>query len=153
MNDQEVIQGLSALLDSRDERLITIMGNLLRSELVPIKSDLSEVKSDLIKVESRLTRVESDLSGVKTDLSGVKTDLSGVRTDLSEVKERVKCVELKLENEVSKRLDSLYDGYQGNREQIEELKVMEMETHSMIEALDIAKFIHSGNGNTLKVIK
>lgn len=146
MNDQEVIQGLSALLDSRDERLITIMGNLLRSELVPIKSDLSEMKSDLIKVESRLTRVESDLSGVKTDLSEV-------RTDLSEVKERVKCVELKLENEVSKRLDSLYDGYQGNREQIEELKVMEMETHSMIEALDIAKFIHSGNGNTLKVIK
>lgn len=83
----------------------------------------------------------------------VQLEVAPIKADLSDVKERVKCIELTLENEIPKRLDSLYEGYCGNRELIEELRVLEQETNSMVSALDIAKFVQSGNGKNLKVIK
>lgn len=114
MNDKELLQTITALLDSRDERLLEAIGELK-----------SAMQSEFVAVES----------------------------DLSDIKDRVKCIELSLENDIPKRLDSLYEGYQGNREMIEELKVMEQETNSMVSALDIAKFVQSGNGQNLKIVK
>jgi len=86
-----------------EEKIMDLLG-ILVSEVAEIKTDLADVKTDL--------------AGVKTDLADVKTDLADVKTDLAETKQTVARIEV----EHGRKLDALADGYQANREAIEEIR-------------------------------
>lgn len=86
-------------------------------------------------------------------LEPIKADISTIKDKVANIEERTLSIELTLENEIPKRFDSLYDGYKINREFIEKVSTMAEETSALVLALDIAKFVNSGNGKNLKIVK
>lgn len=88
-----------------------------------------------------------------TKLEPIKSEIASIKNKVSNIEERTLSIELTLENEIPKRFDSLYDGYKLNREFIEKVGTMAEETSALVLALDIAKFVNSGNGKNLKIVK
>lgn len=128
MAEMEIMEAFSKTLESNNKMLL----NEIRNTIEPIKTNIDDIQIKVNNIEAKMEKMQNDLS---------------------EVKDRILRVEVTLENDIPKRLDSLYEGYRGNHELIEELKIMEQETNSMVSALDIAKFIQSGNGQNLKIVK
>ena len=63
-----------------ENRLKTIVEEVVNRAVEPIKSDLAGVKEDL-------KGVRNEVAGVKEDLKGVRNEVAGVKEDLVEMKE------------------------------------------------------------------
>ena len=68
------------------------------------------------KVLTKLDGMESRLTGVETELTGVKSEVTTIKSELVEVKES----QIRMENEVSKKLDVLYKDWRGTQQQFNE---------------------------------
>jgi predicted nucleic acid-binding Zn-ribbon protein len=73
MSDQEMLQAMSNLLDSK-----------LKEELAPIKTDLSDLKSDV--------------SILKTDISDLKMDMKHVKNQVNVLYNWVDGIDLKVKS-------------------------------------------------------
>lgn len=76
-----------------------------------------------------------------------------IEADLSEVKDRTKNIELTLENDISKKLSSLYEGHMLNTEKLEHISDTVDDIESSVVALDIMNKVNTDEIIKLKFIK
>ena len=124
--DRELLEQLQLIV----ERLGDIQGHMATKEELRALEARMATKEDLQALEDRMTTKMADLEGRMTtkmaDLEGRMTakmaDLEGRMATKEELRELETRIMVTLENDVSRRIDSLFDGYQMAMEKQYELE-------------------------------
>ena len=124
--DHELLEQLQLIV----ERLGDIQGRMATKEELRALEARMATKEDLQALEDRMTTKMADLEGRMTakmaDLEGRMTakmaNLEGRMATKEELRELETRIMVTLENDVSRRIDSLFDGYQMAMEKQYELE-------------------------------
>ena len=68
-----------------------------------------------------LQAILEKVTGLETDMSGMKAEITDMKTDMSSVKTEITKINIKLENDVDKKIDLLLEGQQGMNEKFQKL--------------------------------
>lgn len=71
----------------------------------------TELRSILFSIQGSIVSFQNDMSEVKRDISDMKSDIINMKADIRELQEDVKNIELKLENDVGKKISVLFDAH------------------------------------------
>ena len=76
----------------------------------------AELRNILFSIQGRIAGFQNDMSDVKndiadmrTDIANMKTDITNMKSDIVQLKGSVKTIELKLENEIDRKISALFD--------------------------------------------
>ena len=53
--------------------------------------------------------MKADITNMKTDITNMKADITNMKSDIVQLKGSVKTIELKLENEIDRKISALFD--------------------------------------------
>ena len=56
-----------------------------------------------------MSDVKNDIADMRTDIANMKTDITNMKSDIVQLKGSVKTIELKLENEIDRKISALFD--------------------------------------------
>ena len=113
--DRELLEQLQLIV----ERLGDIQGRMATKEELRALEARMATKEDLQALEDRMTTKMADLEGRMT---AKMADLEGRMATKEELRELETRIMVTLENDVSRRIDSLFDGYQMAMEKQYELE-------------------------------
>ncbi|SHI18019.1 hypothetical protein SAMN02745823_03083 [Sporobacter termitidis DSM 10068] len=88
-------------------------------------------------IDEKLKPVHQSITGMHQDITGMQQDITGMQQDIADVKQEVVKTNLKLETDITKRLDSLTDGYILNHEKQHDLERQLTDLQRRVEALEI----------------
>ncbi|MBC8537271.1 hypothetical protein [Feifania hominis] len=108
MNEKELLEQIALLLDRQSEQL---------------NDKFSKIDERFEKIDERFAAQESTISRLSDDLSQFKRDVANLfERQMQATIDSETRINIKIENEIGKKIDALFDGYKLNFERHEELK-------------------------------
>ncbi|MFR4109374.1 MAG: hypothetical protein ACLT0V_06520, partial [Blautia wexlerae] len=63
----------------------------------------------ITNMKADITNMKTDIANMKTDITNMKADITNMKSDIVQLKGSVKTIELKLENEIDRKISALFD--------------------------------------------
>ena len=109
--------------------LFSIQGSIagFQNDMSDVKNDIADMKTDIANMKTDITNMKTDITNMKTDITNMKADITNMKTDIANIcllytspsprdrsdivqlKGSVKTIELKLENEIDRKISALFD--------------------------------------------
>ena len=91
--------------------LFSIQGSIagFQNDMSDVKNDIADMKTDIANMKTDITNMKTDITNMKTDIANMKTDITNMKSDIVQLKGSVKTIELKLENEIDRKISALFD--------------------------------------------
>ena len=74
-----------------------------------LRNILFSIQGSIAGFQNDMSDVKNDIADMKTDIANMKTDITNMKTDITNMKGSVKTIELKLENEIGRKISALFD--------------------------------------------
>lgn len=74
-----------------------------------VKNDIADMRTDIANMKTDITNMKTDIANMKTDITNMKADITNMKSDIVQLKGSVKTIELKLENEIDRKISALFD--------------------------------------------
>ena len=81
----------------------------LRNILFSIQGSIAGFQNDMSDVKNDIADMKTDITNMKTDITNMKADITNMKSDIVQLKGSVKTIELKLENEIDRKISALFD--------------------------------------------
>ena len=91
--------------------LFSIQGSIagFQNDMSDVKNDIADMKTDITNMKTDITNMKADITNMKADITNMKTDITNMKSDIVQLKGSVKTIELKLENEIDRKISALFD--------------------------------------------
>ena len=91
--------------------LFSIQGSIagFQNDMSDVKNDIADMKTDIANMKTDITNMKTDITNMKADITNMKTDITNMKSDIVQLKGSVKTIELKLENEIDRKISALFD--------------------------------------------
>ena len=91
--------------------LFSIQGSIagFQNDMSDVKNDIADMKTDIANMKTDITNMKADITNMKADITNMKTDITNMKSDIVQLKGSVKTIELKLENEIDRKISALFD--------------------------------------------
>ena len=91
--------------------LFSIQGSIagFQNDMSDVKNDIADMKTDIANMKADITNMKTDITNMKADITNMKTDITNMKSDIVQLKGSVKTIELKLENEIDRKISALFD--------------------------------------------
>ena len=91
--------------------LFSIQGSIagFQNDMSDVKNDIADMKTDITNMKTDITNMKADITNMKTDITNMKADITNMKSDIVQLKGSVKTIELKLENEIDRKISALFD--------------------------------------------
>jgi chromosome segregation ATPase len=91
--------------------LFSIQGSIagFQNDMSDVKNDIADMKTDIANMKTDITNMKADITNMKTDITNMKADITNMKSDIVQLKGSVKTIELKLENEIDRKISALFD--------------------------------------------
>ena len=91
--------------------LFSIQGSIagFQNDMSDVKNDIADMKTDIANMKTDITNMKTDITNMKADITNMKTDITNMKSDIVQLKGSVKTIELKLENEIGRKISALFD--------------------------------------------
>ena len=74
-----------------------------------LRNILFSIQGSIAGFQNDMSDVKNDIADMKTDIANMKTDITNMKLDIVQLKGSVKTIELKLENEIDRKISALFD--------------------------------------------
>ena len=74
-----------------------------------LRDILFSIQGSIAGFQNDMSDVKNDIADMKTDIANMKTDITNMKSDIVQLKGSVKTIELKLENEIDRKISALFD--------------------------------------------
>ena len=74
-----------------------------------LRNILFSIQGSIAGFQNDMSDVKNDIADMRTDIANMKTDITNMKSDIVQLKGSVKTIELKLENEVDRKISALFD--------------------------------------------
>lgn len=74
-----------------------------------LRNILFSIQGSIAGFQNDMCDVKNDIADMKTDIANMKTDITNMKSDIVQLKGSVKTIELKLENEIDRKISALFD--------------------------------------------
>ena len=93
--------------------LFSIQGSIsgLQNDMSDVKNDIAGMKTDIVNMKADITNMKTDITNMKADITNMKADITNMKSDIVQLKGSVKIIELKLENEIDRKISALFDAH------------------------------------------
>lgn len=91
--------------------LFSIQGSIagFQNDMSDVKNDIADMRTDIANMKTDITNMKADITNMKADITNMKTDITNMKSDIVQLKGSVKTIELKLENEIGRKISALFD--------------------------------------------
>lgn len=91
--------------------LFSIQGSIagFQNDMSDVKNDIADMRTDIANMKTDITNMKADITNMKTDITNMKSDITNMKSDIVQLKGSVKTIELKLENEIDRKISALFD--------------------------------------------
>ena len=91
--------------------LFSIQGSIagFQNDMSDVKNDIADMRTDIANMKTDITNMKTDITNMKADIANMKTDITNMKSDIVQLKGSVKTIELKLENEIDRKISALFD--------------------------------------------
>ncbi len=91
--------------------LFSIQGSIagFQNDMSDVKNDIADMKTDIANMKTDITNMKTDITNMKTDITNMKADITNMKSDIVQLRGSVKTIELKLENEIGRKISALFD--------------------------------------------
>ena len=91
--------------------LFSIQGSIagFQNDMSDVKNDIADMRTDIANMKTDITNMKADNTNMKTDITNMKADITNMKSDIVQLKGSVKTIELKLENEIDRKISALFD--------------------------------------------
>ena len=91
--------------------LFSIQGSIagFQNDMSDVKNDIADMKTDIANMKTDITNMKTDNTNMKADITNMKADITNMKSDIVQLKGSVKTIELKLENEIGRKISALFD--------------------------------------------
>ena len=79
----------------------------IQGSIAGFQNDMSDVKNDIADMRTDIANMKTDITNMKADITNMKTDITNMKSDIVQLKGSVKTIELKLENEIDRKISAL----------------------------------------------
>ena len=80
----------------------------IQGSIAGFQNDMSDVKNDIADMRTDIANMKTDITNMKADITNMKTDITNMKSDIVQLKGSVKTIELKLENEIDRKISALF---------------------------------------------
>ena len=93
--------------------LFSIQGSIagFQNDMSDVKNDIADMRTDIANMKTDITNMKTDIPNMKTDITNMKADITNMKSDIVQLKGSVKTIELKLENEIDRKISALFDAH------------------------------------------
>ena len=81
----------------------------VKNDIADMKTDIANMKTDITNMKTDITNMKADITNMKTDITNMKADITNMKSDIVQLRGSVKTIELKLENEIDRKISALFD--------------------------------------------
>ena len=81
----------------------------VKNDIADMRTDIANMKTDITNMKTDITNMKADIANMKTDITNMKADITNMKSDIVQLKGSVKTIELKLENEIDRKISALFD--------------------------------------------
>ena len=81
----------------------------VKNDIADMKTDIANMKTDITNMKTDIANMKTDIANMKTDITNMKADITNMKSDIVQLKGSVKTIELKLENEIDRKISALFD--------------------------------------------
>nr|WP_207744052.1 hypothetical protein [Blautia wexlerae] len=74
-----------------------------------MRNILFSIQGSIAGFQNDMSDVKNDIADMKTDIANMKTDITNMKSDIVQLRGSVKTIELKLENEIGRKISALFD--------------------------------------------
>ena len=74
-----------------------------------LRNILFSIQGSIAGFQNDMSDVKNDIADMKTDIANMKTDITNMKSDIVQLKGSIKTIELKLENEIDRKISALFD--------------------------------------------
>ena len=74
-----------------------------------LRNILFSIQGSIAGFQNDMSDVKNDIADMKTDIANMKTDITNMKSDIEQLRGSVKTIELKLENEIGRKISALFD--------------------------------------------
>lgn len=74
-----------------------------------LRNILFSIQGSIAGFQNDMSDVKNDIADMRTDITNMKTDITNMKSDIVQLKGSVKTIELKLENEIDRKISALFD--------------------------------------------
>ena len=74
-----------------------------------LRNILFSIQGSIAGFQNDMSDVKNDIADMKTDIANMKTDITNMKSDIVQLKGSVKTIELKLGNEIDRKISALFD--------------------------------------------
>lgn len=74
-----------------------------------LRNILFSIQGSIAGFQNDMSDVKNDIADMRTDIANMKTDITNMKSDIVQLKGSVKTIELKLENEIDRKISDLFD--------------------------------------------
>ena len=91
--------------------LFSIQGSIagFQNDMSDVKNDIADMKTDIANMKTDITNMKADITNMKADITNMKSDITNMKSDIVQLRGSVKTIELKLENEIGRKISALFD--------------------------------------------
>ena len=91
--------------------LFSIQGSIagFQNDMSDVKNDIADMKTDIANMKTDITNMKTDITNMKSDITNMKADITNMKSDIVQLRGSVKTIELKLENEIGRKISALFD--------------------------------------------
>lgn len=114
----------------------------IQGSIAGFQNDMSDVKNDIAGMKTDITNMKTDITNMKADITNMKADITNMKSDIVQLKGSVKNIELKLENEIDRKISVLFDAHMDelryrkeNKETREKVFELEMRVDNLEKAI------------------
>ena len=83
----------------------------IQGSIAGFQNEMSDVKNDIADMRTDIANMKTDITNMKADITNMKTDITNMKSDIVQLKGSVKTIELKLENEIDRKISALFDAH------------------------------------------
>ena len=74
-----------------------------------LRNILFSIQGSIAGFQNDMSDVKNDIADMRTDITNMNTDITNMKSDIVQLKGSVKTIELKLENEIDRKISALFD--------------------------------------------
>ena len=91
--------------------LFSIKGSIagFQNDMSDVKNDIADMRTDIANMKTDITNMKTDITNMKADITNMKADITNMKSDIVQLRGSVKTIELKLENEIDRKISALFD--------------------------------------------
>ena len=110
----------------------------VKNDIADMRTDIANMKTDITNMKADITNMKTDITNMKADITNMKADITNMKSDIVQLRGSVKTIELKLENEIGRKISALFDARMDELRYRKENK----ETREKVFELDMLSLIH-----------